>query len=309
MHELVHIACRDNLVGIVHMTLCCIFWFHPAVWFIKRKLLEERERACDEFVVGRDGGPGGYISALLKVVRFGLSSQQSAGLANTAGANLKKRMELIMKNNTESTSLIRQRLIVVSTTATLAVLCFVAVFAMVRTGSAANSAPANQSEAQLYALEIYSGGELYSTMELAASSSGRHVFQYGLYHIPNGTIAHTAEGDRIYGFQVLPQVENESVKVEIVAVLEDLAKVSNEYPLHEMSKRLVATYSLNKSGEATDVSEMSRLGAGAIALRVVELDARKSKPATYQSQQDPKVFQRFVRPTDLLSKRSMEMTF
>lgn len=103
MHELAHIRRRDNLVGILQMALCCLLWFHPLVWLVKRKLLEERERACDEAVVERENKPKVYASGLLKVVQHGLHSHQSAaGVANAASVNLNKRLELIMENRGEN---------------------------------------------------------------------------------------------------------------------------------------------------------------------------------------------------------------
>src|SRR4029077_8475763 len=47
-HELCPVLSRDNLTGVVHAAVQAIFWFHPAVWWIGRRLIEERERACDE---------------------------------------------------------------------------------------------------------------------------------------------------------------------------------------------------------------------------------------------------------------------
>ena len=43
LHELIHIQRRDNLTGNLQMALCALLWFHPLVWFISRKLFDERE--------------------------------------------------------------------------------------------------------------------------------------------------------------------------------------------------------------------------------------------------------------------------
>ena len=47
-HELCHVKRRDNLAGAVHMIAEAIFWFYPPVWWVGVRLMEERERACDE---------------------------------------------------------------------------------------------------------------------------------------------------------------------------------------------------------------------------------------------------------------------
>ncbi len=50
-HEQCHIRRRDNLTSACHMIVEAIFWFHPIVWWIGAKLVEEREQACDEAVL------------------------------------------------------------------------------------------------------------------------------------------------------------------------------------------------------------------------------------------------------------------
>lgn len=50
-HELCHIRRRDNLFAAVHMMVEAIFWFHPLVWWIGSRMVEERELACDEEVL------------------------------------------------------------------------------------------------------------------------------------------------------------------------------------------------------------------------------------------------------------------
>src|SRR5262249_8720314 len=59
-HELCHVRRRDNLLAAVHMVVETAFWFHPLVWWIERRLLEERERACDEEVLQQGGEPEIY---------------------------------------------------------------------------------------------------------------------------------------------------------------------------------------------------------------------------------------------------------
>src|SRR5207302_1275872 len=51
IHELCHVRRRDNLSAAIHMAVETIFWFHPLVWWIGVRLVEEREHACDEEVL------------------------------------------------------------------------------------------------------------------------------------------------------------------------------------------------------------------------------------------------------------------
>ena len=69
-HELIHIARGDNLASNLQMALCCLLWFHPLVWLIDRRLLVEREQACDEAVIRLGAGSDVYAASLLKVLRF-----------------------------------------------------------------------------------------------------------------------------------------------------------------------------------------------------------------------------------------------
>ena len=55
-HEVMHVRRRDNLRAALHMFVEAAFWFHPIAWWLGRRLVEERERACDEAVLGMAGG-------------------------------------------------------------------------------------------------------------------------------------------------------------------------------------------------------------------------------------------------------------
>ncbi len=71
-----------------------LFWFHPLVWWIRARLIEERERACDEEVVMRAGDPEAYATGILTVCKFYLAAPARA--SGVTGADLKKRIEAIM---------------------------------------------------------------------------------------------------------------------------------------------------------------------------------------------------------------------
>ena len=73
-----------------------IFWFHPLVWWIGARLIEERERACDEEVL-RHGQPTckSMPKGILNVCKFYLESPLACCI-RSHGADLKQRIEVIM---------------------------------------------------------------------------------------------------------------------------------------------------------------------------------------------------------------------
>jgi uncharacterized protein (TIGR03435 family) len=96
-HELCHVRRRDNLLACLHMIVETIFWFHPMVWWIGARLLDERERACDEEVVNQGNPPGIYAEAILKVCKLYVESPLVC-VSGVTGADLKRRIESIMRN-------------------------------------------------------------------------------------------------------------------------------------------------------------------------------------------------------------------
>jgi uncharacterized protein (TIGR03435 family) len=96
-HELCHVRRHDNLLACVHMIVETIFWFHPLVWWIGARLLDERERACDEDVISRGSQPGIYAEAILNVCKF-YAESPLACVAGVTGSDLRSRIEAIMRN-------------------------------------------------------------------------------------------------------------------------------------------------------------------------------------------------------------------
>jgi bla regulator protein BlaR1 len=94
-HELVHVRRHDNLTAAIHMLVEVVFWFHPMVWWIESRMLQERERACDEAVVQLAGRPEVYAEGLLKACRFCAESPLIC-VSGITGADLRDRIVRIM---------------------------------------------------------------------------------------------------------------------------------------------------------------------------------------------------------------------
>jgi bla regulator protein blaR1 len=96
-HELCHVYHRDNLMAAIHMFVETVFWCHPLVWWIGKRMVEERERACDEEVLLLGSEPRDYAEGILNVCKLYVESPLACA-AGVTGANLKRRIEAIMAN-------------------------------------------------------------------------------------------------------------------------------------------------------------------------------------------------------------------
>jgi uncharacterized protein (TIGR03435 family) len=96
-HELAHVQRRDNLSALLHMVVQAVFWFHPMVWWLSARLIDERERACDEDVLRRGNEPARYAESILRTCEFYLEAPLPC-VTGVTGADLKRRIETIMRN-------------------------------------------------------------------------------------------------------------------------------------------------------------------------------------------------------------------
>lgn len=124
-HELCHLRRRDNLTYAMHLLNCAVFWFYPLLWWLGRRLVAERERACDEAVLASGCEPAVYGDTVLKVCRHYIAAPL-VGTASMAGADLQGRIQRIMSscdiavlNVAQRALLIGAVVIVVSTPALL----------------------------------------------------------------------------------------------------------------------------------------------------------------------------------------------
>jgi beta-lactamase regulating signal transducer with metallopeptidase domain len=83
LHELAHLRRRDDWTNLVQKILGALLFFHPAVWWIEKKLALEREMACDDMVLSSTTTPQAYAECLVSLaeksfLRRGLALAQAA---------------------------------------------------------------------------------------------------------------------------------------------------------------------------------------------------------------------------------------
>jgi beta-lactamase regulating signal transducer with metallopeptidase domain len=82
LHEFAHLRRFDDWTNLAQKLVRTVFFFHPAVWWIERRLSLEREMACDEEVLAETENPQAYAECLVSLaeksfVRRGLALAQA----------------------------------------------------------------------------------------------------------------------------------------------------------------------------------------------------------------------------------------
>jgi beta-lactamase regulating signal transducer with metallopeptidase domain len=67
LHELAHLQRWDDWTNLAQKLAKAVFFFHPGVWWIERKLSLDREMACDDAVLAQTGSPRLYARCLARV--------------------------------------------------------------------------------------------------------------------------------------------------------------------------------------------------------------------------------------------------
>ena len=98
LHELAHVQRRDCLAHLVANLACALHWFNPLVWVARRRMVIERERACDDLVLGVGIRPSDYAEHLVQVVshRPGGRLVSSAAIAMARPSRLEGRVRALL---------------------------------------------------------------------------------------------------------------------------------------------------------------------------------------------------------------------
>ncbi len=70
IHELAHICRFDPIVNVLQRLVEAMLFFHPAVWWVSRRVSVERENACDDLVLRTDCDRNEYAEALVHMAEL-----------------------------------------------------------------------------------------------------------------------------------------------------------------------------------------------------------------------------------------------
>lgn len=91
-HELAHVRRHDYLVNLLQTLVETLLFYHPAVWWLSRRIRIERENCCDDLAVSLCGDPYAYAEALAE-----LEQLRASGLALAAsGGSLVDRVRRLV---------------------------------------------------------------------------------------------------------------------------------------------------------------------------------------------------------------------
>jgi beta-lactamase regulating signal transducer with metallopeptidase domain len=96
-HELAHIRRHDYLVNLLQTLVETLLFYHPAVWWLSRRIRIERENCCDDLAVRLCGDPVAYAIALtdLESLRSATAPAHHIAMAATGGALLQRIRRLL----------------------------------------------------------------------------------------------------------------------------------------------------------------------------------------------------------------------
>jgi beta-lactamase regulating signal transducer with metallopeptidase domain len=83
LHELAHLRRWDDWTNLVQKIVKALLFFHPAVWWIEKKLSLEREMACDDAVLVQTASPRAYAECLTRLAEKSFL-RRSVALAQAA---------------------------------------------------------------------------------------------------------------------------------------------------------------------------------------------------------------------------------
>jgi TonB family protein len=103
-HERMHVRRADWAIAALAGLNCCLFWFHPLAWWLRRRLAALAEQACDDATVLELGRRECYAQTLLDMtaaVRSGRGRMVWEAMAMARTAEVRNRIERILDETRE----------------------------------------------------------------------------------------------------------------------------------------------------------------------------------------------------------------
>ncbi|MEO8204583.1 MAG: M56 family metallopeptidase [Chthoniobacterales bacterium] len=94
IHELAHILRNDYLINLLQAAAETLLFYHPAVWWISRRIREEREHCCDDLVVEFQPDRMAYARTLAELAV--IHTTQGALSMSASGGSLLERIQRLI---------------------------------------------------------------------------------------------------------------------------------------------------------------------------------------------------------------------
>ncbi|QDT50103.1 Regulatory protein BlaR1 [Symmachiella dynata] len=108
VHEFAHIRRWDSVLNALQRLIEACYFFHPAIWYVSRRVSAERENCCDDIVVRNGVNRVAYADALVSMAEICASQRIAAtSLAATGGSQSDLKRRVLRLLNAES----RQKLL------------------------------------------------------------------------------------------------------------------------------------------------------------------------------------------------------
>jgi len=99
VHELAHVARRDDWTNLMGRLASAAFVLHPVAAWVLRRIEREREIACDDWVVAATGSAVHYAATLARLFEFCCTRRRellATGMAHRS-SNLGERIEILLR--------------------------------------------------------------------------------------------------------------------------------------------------------------------------------------------------------------------
>ncbi|UCC31416.1 MAG: hypothetical protein JSU86_03895 [Phycisphaerales bacterium] len=105
LHELAHVRRRDHWVSWAEMIVGILYWWHPLVWWVRRRLRAEAELCCDAWVTSLlPRSRRAYAEALLQTQRYIREETRwmpavGIGISRGRAGRFARRLTMVMTRN------------------------------------------------------------------------------------------------------------------------------------------------------------------------------------------------------------------
>jgi beta-lactamase regulating signal transducer with metallopeptidase domain len=150
-HELAHIDRRDDWASLYQQMAYALFFFHPAVWMLARRLSMEREIACDDHVLSARPNRRDYALLLTEFAgQAGANRFTAAPAAWGRKTQLRRRIDMILnKNRNASPRASRRSIGMISAAALLAAVLAIGFAPRIAVAQPAEERAADEEAAEL----------------------------------------------------------------------------------------------------------------------------------------------------------------